>query len=105
MFDIGFWELAIICIVALLVVGPERLPALIRDVSRWIRKIRRVITETRYDLEREFDFEDERRKIEKEGKNLIGAIEELDDLMEIAPDRDPDNKNQDTSRSNPSHDK
>lgn len=104
MFDIGFWELAIICIVALLVVGPERLPVLIRDVSRWIRKIRRVITETRYDLEREFDFEDERRKIEKEGKNLVGAIEELDDLMEIAPDRDPDNKIQDASRPNSSHD-
>ncbi len=95
MFDIGFWELSVICIIALLVVGPERLPGLIHDLSKWARKIRRIITETRYDLEREFYFEEEKKALEKEGRNLLGAIDELDDLMEVAPDRDPDRQKPD----------
>jgi sec-independent protein translocase protein TatB len=98
MFDISFWELVVVGVIALLVVGPEKLPLLVRDVSKWARKIRRVVTETRYELEREFDFEEERRKLtgslNNEKKNLRGAIDELDELMEIAPDRDPDNKKQ-----------
>jgi sec-independent protein translocase protein TatB len=91
MFDVSFLELAVVCVVVLLVVGPERLPMLVRDVARWGRKIRRVIVETQYDLEREFNFEEEKRQLKKENKRLSGAINELDDLMKIAPDRDPDN--------------
>ena len=92
MFDISFWELAVVGVIALLVVGPETLPVLVRDVSKWARKIRRIVTETRYELEREFDFEEERRKLNSQKRNLRGAIDELDELMEIAPDKDPDNK-------------
>ncbi len=96
MFDIGFWELSLICIVALLIVGPEKLPGLVREVSRWVRKIRRSIIEARYELEREFDFEEEKKDFEAQGKKLLGKIDELDDLMEIAPDREP-NTNKDPS--------
>jgi sec-independent protein translocase protein TatB len=99
MFDISFWELIVVGVIALLVVGPEKLPLLVRDISKWARKIRRIVTETRYELEREFDFEEERRKLTNnfndEKKDLRSAIDELDELMEIAPDRDPDNKKQD----------
>ena len=98
MFDIGFWELTLICVIALLVVGPERLPGLVRDVSRWTRKIKRAIVETRYELEREFDFEEERKAIEDQGKKLLGNINELDDLMEIAPDREQNTDNKSSSQ-------
>ncbi len=90
MFDISFWELAVVGVIALLVVGPEKLPVLVRDVSKWARKIRRIVSETRYELERELDFEEERRKLNSQKRNLRGAIDELDELMEIAPDKDPD---------------
>ena len=107
MFDISFLEVVVICVITLLVVGPERLPGLVRDVGRWMRKIRRVLVETQYDLEREFNFEEERQRLKKEslkltgaleeekqqlkkeGRNLTGAIDELDELMKIAPDREP----------------
>ena len=36
MFDIGFWELSLLALVALLVVGPERLPKLARTAGLWI---------------------------------------------------------------------
>lgn len=79
MFDIGFWELAIISIVALLIVGPEKLPHLVRDAGRWIRAARRFIAQTKRDLEREFDFEEE--------KDLFGSLRNMDNLLENAPDR------------------
>ena len=39
MFDVGFWELAMIAVVALLVVGPERLPKLARTAGLWLGKV------------------------------------------------------------------
>jgi len=90
--NISFWELALIFIVTLLVVGPDKLPELVRDVGRWVRKLRRVIVETQYEFEREFSFEEEKNRLKKQGKDLSGAIDELDELMSIAPDKDPDQK-------------
>jgi len=89
MFDIGFWELVIISIVALLIVGPERMPGLIRDVGRWIRSIQRFIVQTRQDLERELDFEEDF----KEEKDLMTSLRDMDELMDIAPDRDKTDRN------------
>ena len=53
MFDIGFWELALIGVVALLVVGPERMPQLIRTTGQWIGRMQRIARELRNELERE----------------------------------------------------
>jgi sec-independent protein translocase protein TatB len=92
MFDISFWEITVICVITLLVVGPEKLPGLVRDVGRVVRKLRRIVTQTRYELEREFSFEEERKKLAKDlaqdSEGLNEAMDELDDLMKIAPDRD-----------------
>lgn len=81
MFDIGFWELAVLAVVALLVVGPERLPQLARDGARWVRVIRRFITETRHEIERELETD--------AGRDFKRGLAEMDELMHIAPDREP----------------
>ncbi len=47
MFDIGFWELSLLALVALLVVGPERLPKLARTAGLWLGKGRRLINSVR----------------------------------------------------------
>lgn len=80
MFDIGFWELILIAVVALLVVGPEKLPGLVKDVLRWSRAIQRFVVSTKRDIERELDFDLQ--------KDLNTRLEDLDELMEIAPDKD-----------------
>lgn len=80
MFDIGFWELVVIAVVALLVVGPERLPQLVRDTGRWLRAARRMASDTRAQFERELDLE--------EGRKLRSRIADLDSLMKHAPDRE-----------------
>ncbi len=85
MFDIGFWELVIISIVALLVMGPEKLPGLVRDVSKWVRTIRRFVSETRSEIERELTLESD--------KDLSARIAELDELVKHAPDRQASSEN------------
>ena len=53
MFDVGFTELVMIGLVALLVVGPERLPELVRTTGRWIGRAQRMARELRSELERD----------------------------------------------------
>lgn len=53
MFDVGFTELVMIGLVALLVVGPERLPELVRTTGRWLGRAQRMARELRTELERD----------------------------------------------------
>ncbi|MEH6548948.1 MAG: Sec-independent protein translocase protein TatB [Pseudomonadales bacterium] len=55
MFDIGFAELLIIGVVALLVLGPERLPGAIRTTSGFLRQARSTFTQLKTEIEREVD--------------------------------------------------
>lgn len=53
MFDIGFWEILLIAVVALLVVGPERLPKLIRVVGLWLGRAQASVQSIRNEINRE----------------------------------------------------
>ena len=76
MFDIGFWELAIIAVIALIVVGPEEFPALVRNMTAGIRKIREFISAVKSDMDFEIErVEELKRLVEKEAK-----LAEMDEL-------------------------
>ena len=60
MFDIGFFELVIIFILGLLVLGPERLPKVARTAGRFVGRARSMARNLQYELEREIDLEDMR---------------------------------------------
>jgi len=53
MFDIGFWELLLIGLMALVVLGPERLPVAIRTVRNWISNARRISENVKSELTEE----------------------------------------------------
>ncbi len=53
MFDIGFWELAVIGVVALIILGPERLPGAARTAGLWIGKARRMFADVKADIDKE----------------------------------------------------
>lgn len=55
MFDIGFSELILCAIVALVVFGPEKLPALLRDVSAFRRQVNQLWGNARQSLQKELD--------------------------------------------------
>ena len=83
MFDIGFWELAVIGVVALLVVGPERLPGLARTAGIWVRKIRRFVSSVREDIEQEIRADELKQLMGKGGQHqdIPGILKETKDML------------------------
>lgn len=79
MFDIGFWELALIGVVALLVLGPERLPHAVRMTAAFIGKIRRSFIDVRAEIEREIHADELRQRIQKEME--ASGIDDLKDQL------------------------
>lgn len=82
MFDMGFFELLLIAIVSLLVIGPERLPETVRSVGLWIGRLKRSLSETRTEIERQIGADDIRRQLHNEQimRNLEATRRELDDV-------------------------
>lgn len=65
MFDIGFWELLLVAVVALVVVGPERLPKLIRVTGMWVGRANASIQAIRNDISRELRAEELKQALNK----------------------------------------
>ena len=63
MFDIGFSELLVIALVALVVLGPERLPKAARFAGLWVRRARAQWYSVKSELERELAAEDLKRSL------------------------------------------
>ncbi|MCV6613742.1 MAG: Sec-independent protein translocase protein TatB [Cellvibrionaceae bacterium] len=66
MFDIGFFELLLIAVVGLLVIGPERLPGTLRTIALYWGRIKRSITDTRSEIEQQIGADDIRRQLHNE---------------------------------------
>jgi sec-independent protein translocase protein TatB len=83
MFDIGWSEMAVIMLVALVVIGPKDLPRLARTVGQWVAKGRSMAREFQRSLEdmaREAELDDVKREIEKVGStNIKKSIEKTID--------------------------
>ena len=65
MFDISFGEIGLIAVVALLVLGPERLPRVARTAGALVRRARNSWQSVRDEIERELQAEDLKRSIEE----------------------------------------
>ncbi len=83
MFDIGFWELAIIGVVALLVVGPERLPKLARTAGMWVGRARGFVSNVKADIDRELKADELKKAIERNVQNT-GLHEFADEVRDTA---------------------
>lgn len=66
MFDIGLTELIVLAIIALVVLGPEKLPHAARMAGAWIGRIRRMIINVQADIESEVAAQEMRERIRKE---------------------------------------
>jgi len=65
-FDISFFELLVCGVVALVIIGPERLPETVRTISLWIGRLKRSLRETRGELEKQLGADDIRRQLHNE---------------------------------------
>lgn len=77
MFDIGFFELLIIAVVGLVVLGPERLPSAIRSTMKTVRGIKGMANGFRQEVEQQF-------KVHELHENLKKA--EQQNLQNLSPD-------------------
>lgn len=104
MFDIGFSELLVIAVVALLVLGPERLPKAARFAGLWVRKARAQWYSVKSEFEREMaademkrslgnPVQDLRREVEGAGRELSDSVREAE--AQARADHDADTAVQD----------
>lgn len=100
MFDIGFAELLIIFVVALLVIGPERLPTVARKVGLYIGRLKRSFNNIKREVEQELEIEAVKAKLKEnamlaEAKELEKALAETSEEIKQA-DSETQSKTQGT---------
>jgi len=79
MFDIGFSEIVLIMVIALIVVGPERLPRLARSTGLWIGKIRGFVASVKAEIDHELATEELRKTLSRQAE-----MPELEEIIEEA---------------------
>lgn len=102
MFDISFWELVVIGVVGLIVIGPERLPSVARTLGKYVGRMRRFINNVKTDIDRELRQEELRQALKRDAsldeiKNIINdsrytiedEVQQTKDHVVKARDDDP----------------
>jgi len=77
MFDVGFQEITLIGLIALIVIGPERLPRMARTLGLWMGKIRFYVNQVKSDIDREVRAQEFKEMLDKPAR-------EFDDLKRVA---------------------
>lgn len=105
MFDIGFFELCVIGVVALLVLGPERLPRAARTAGMWVGRAKRMVAQVKRDIDDELRQEELKELKEfREAKEALSQTKESlnsfkEDLNKnIDSDAGTDKKSKDTKK-------
>lgn len=78
MFDIGFWEIIVIGVVALLVVGPEKFPGLIRNIGFWVGRFRRIASTVKSELQTEINKAEQLQKLLEEQEAIVKRHETIE---------------------------
>ena len=83
MFDIGFPELVLVSIVALLVIGPDKLPAAVRTLALWVGRFRRSLASIKAEIEQELGADEIRQQLHNESimKELSETREQLENIV------------------------
>jgi sec-independent protein translocase protein TatB len=85
MFDVGFSEIVVIAVVALIVIGPEKLPKVARTLGHMFGRLQRYVNEVKADINREMEI-DELRKLQTQvqdaardiGQSMTSAAREVE---------------------------
>lgn len=85
MFDIGFWEFALIGAITLIIVGPERIPAIAKTAGRYIGKIKQFVAKVQTEIDAEIDTSEIKKHLGNMDKNA-NILEVLDDTKQTLND-------------------
>jgi sec-independent protein translocase protein TatB len=81
MFDIGFWELCLVGLVSLLVIGPEKLPKAARVAGFWVGKTRNMVASIKTEIKEELQAEEMRQILKEQA-----GVEEVQKMLEQGSD-------------------
>ncbi|GEM_PF-399080 len=100
MFDVGFWELSLIGVLALVILGPERLPVAARTLGRWVRRGRRFVSNFGEELTGDSSIADLREEVRKMRSEIEEQTREtINDVEEVSnDDNNTDASGQDSSQ-------
>lgn len=84
MFDVGFPELLLVSVVALLVIGPERLPETVRTIMIWLGKIKRSFANIKTEIEQEIGVDEIRQQIHNDAimKELDKGRQQIENVFD-----------------------
>ena len=86
MFDIGFTELVLVGVVALIVVGPERLPKLARTAGHLYGRMQRYVSSVKSDISQEIQLDEMRRVGERFKESVESSISEMEQRKTVVDD-------------------
>ncbi len=92
MFDVGFWEFALIGVIALIIVGPERMPGIARTAGRYVGKAKRFIAKIQDDVSEELEVDNLKEQLNTMDKDA-NIVEILDEAKDTVNDIKSDVKN------------
>ena len=78
MFDFGMWEIAIILVITLIVVGPEKMPTLARKAGLYVGKFRKFVSKIKNDINSEIEAEELKEQLSIKNEELL-VSETLDE--------------------------
>ncbi|MFW1678657.1 Sec-independent protein translocase protein TatB [Pontibacter sp. JAM-7] len=103
MFDIGFTELLIVAVVALIVLGPEKLPMAVRTLGLWVGRIRRSVANIQSEISEELRLDELRRQASMEKDELERELNEMRQPFQPTPDVEREAAQTDATRGAAQH--
>src|SRR5690625_2863518 len=98
MFDIGFWELVLCFVIALVVLGPERLPGAARTLGSWVGRARAFVRQLSEEWEQEVDTAHWREEAKRLREELEQTTRQTVDEMKTGGSSNTGVKESETSR-------
>ena len=74
MFDIGFWEIALISVIGLVVLGPQRLPIAIRTVLKWVNTAKNMANSVKNEISQELELHEINENMIQKGKQELEQL-------------------------------
>ena len=110
MFDIGFWEICLIGVIALLVVGPEKLPKVARTAGMWVGRAQRMVSSIKQDIDKELRLQElqesllknERDEIHQFVEETKGSVSEINQTVRSSTTLPPNETSSNSTEDKPS---
>ena len=80
MFDFGFTEILLVAVIAIIFLGPEKLPEVMLNIARFFKKIKSFLTEAKGSIDKELQIQELKDEANRYKQDLLSASQQLEEL-------------------------